>query len=214
MLLALLACIPIPYISPPADFTVAINPIPAALEDSRGNVSTGPTSVDIRAGLVPLGVVASMRDRVVDPTFGAVLSIQRPSFYDSTLDAGGYGRLAIRTWNDKLGGNTFAAFEPRITVDVMAEDLEDTTPAVSPGLLVGGLVRLGGWSNGELGAGFSAGPGGASGGVGVAYGEWGVAFAIDGGASIRGNGDIDTRFFLALEFRAPASAGVMLVPIH
>ncbi|MBM4365671.1 MAG: hypothetical protein FJ102_05610, partial [Deltaproteobacteria bacterium] len=173
-----------------------------------------PTSVDIRAGLVPLGVVESMRDRVVDPTFGAVLSIQRPSFYDSTLDVGGYGRVAIRTWKDKLGGNTFAAFEPRITVDVMAEDVNDATAAVSPGLLVGGLIRLGGWSNGELGAGFSAGPGGASGGVGVAYGEWGVAFAIDGGASIRGNGGIDTRFFLALEFRAPASAGVMLVPIY
>lgn len=214
MLLALLACIPIPYISPPADFSIAVNPIPAALEDNRGNVSTGPSSVDIRAGLVPLGVIESMRDRVVDPSAGVVLSIQRPSFFDSTLDVGGYGRVGIRTWSDTLSGNTFAAFEPRITVDVISKDLGDTTPEISPGLLVGGLIRLGGWSDGELGAGFSAGPGGASGGVGVAYGEWGVAFAIDGGASLRASGDIDTRFFLALEVRAPASAGIMLVPIY
>ncbi len=213
MIFLLAACLPIPYISPPADFTIAIDPVPATHVSERGFTDTGPSAIEVRAGLVPLGVVESMRDRTFDPTVGAVATIQRPSFVDSTFDVGGYGRLAVRAWKDELGSRTFAAAEPRLTVEVLAVDVSRPQSDIAAGFLVGALIRLGGWSNGELGAGFSAGSGGASGNIGVAYGEWGVALAADGGARLLPDGSMDTRFLLALELRAPASAGILLVPV-
>jgi len=199
LLALLLGCIPLPYAVPPADFGAALNPLPA--------VGTGvaPAAVDLRVGLTPLSVFQDQRRRTYDPSFGFLASVpigQRPGM----LALGGYGRVAMRVWReDFVDGRGFMTVEPRVTADVVV----DTAGRPGGQFLLGGAFRLASWAEREAGGGF--GPGG--GWVGVSHGESGIAFVVDGGAAYTPNGALAPLVLLGVELRAPASAGVLLVPV-
>lgn len=208
-MLLLLGCVPLPYILPPSDFSVQIDPVPVVREFRGVDVPAGPTAIDLRAGIVPLSVVESMADRKFDPSIGFLATFRHPGA-DTTIDLGGYGRLAYRAWFDGLGGSTFVTAEPRVTLDVVSEGVDDRIDFVAMGLSVGVALRLGGRCD--------AGPDGfcIAGGwnsIGVGWGEWGFALAVDGGFQSRQNGT-DGRILLGLEIRAPAGVGIVLVPIR
>lgn len=208
-MLILLGCVPLPYLLPPSDFSVQIDPVPVVRNIHGSDIAAGPTAIDLRAGLVPLSVVENLADRKFDPSIGFVASFRHPSA-DASLDLGGYGRVAWRAWFDGLGGSNFVAFEPRATIDILAQDVDHRGESVGLGLSLGAALRLGGRCD--------AGPDGfcIAGGwnsIGVGWGEWGFALTVDGGVQGRDTGT-EGRILLGLEIRAPAGVGIVLVPIY
>jgi hypothetical protein len=198
MLLALLnGCFPIPYAAPPLDLTVGVDPRPAGERGGRW-----PEAVDLRAGVVPLAFIAELRDRTIDPSVGFHAVLDDPSG-SADWRLGGYGRVAMRTLRNDAP-NRFTAVEPRVTVGVDVDERGRTGGE----FLIGVAGRLGGWREGDAGASFSSNVGF----IGVSYGEWGVALALDLGAQYAGD-ELAGRVVIGLEFRPPAAAGVLLVPI-
>ncbi len=194
MILALLVgCIPLPYALPPADFAVAVDPIPAA------EVPGSPPGVTLSAGIAPLSVVPKLARRTIDPSAGVYGAFNEDG--TGVPEVGLYGRVAWRAWRHDFS-NSFVTVEPRGTVDVRLDQ---------PGgaILAGAAFRLGGWSHGEVGASASL----SGGGVGVAWGESGIAIAVEGGGAYGVDVGLSPRVLFALEFRSPAAAGVFLVPV-
>lgn len=196
--LLLVACLPLPYAAPPLDLTVGVDPRPA--EGSDGD--RWPASVDLRAGVVPLAFIEELRDRTIDPSAGFHAVLENPSG-DTRARFGGYGRVAIRSLRQSSGAH-FTAVEPRFTVGVDV----DEKGRVGGEALIGVAGRLGGWSEGRVGAGIN----GNGGFIGVSYGEWGIALALDLGAQLA-HDDVGARLVMGIEFRPPAAAGVLLIPL-
>lgn len=208
-MLLLLGCVPLPYLLPPTDFSAQIDPIPVVRTLNGRDVPVGPTAIDLRAGIVPLSVVPELANRKFDPSVGFVASFREPSGR-SSIDLGGYGRVAYRAWTDSLSGSSFVAVEPRGTIDIVSIAVDDQTDALALGIMAGVALRIGGrCDTGPDGACFSGGWNT----FGVAWGEWGFALALDLGVEARETGN-EGRLLLGLELRVPAGAGVVLVPIY
>lgn len=199
MLVALLAgCLPVPYVAPPLDVTVGVDPRPA--EGAEG--ARWPEAVDLRVGVVPLAFIDELRDRTIDPSAGFHAVFEDPAG-SARVRLGGYGRVAMRSLRKDTGGH-FTAVEPRITVGVDT----DERGRIGGEAMLGIAGRIGGWSEEQVSAGVD--PGG--GFIGVSYGEWGFALALDVGAQVA-HDDVGARLVFGLEIRPPAAAGVLLVPL-
>lgn len=196
MLVALLTgCVPLPYVAPPLDLAVGLDPRPA--EEGRW-----PQAVDLRAGVVPLAFIDELRGRTIDPSAGVHVVIEDPSA-GGEVRIGGYGRVAVRSLRKDEGGH-FTAVEPRVTLGVNG----DARGNVGGEALIGIAGRVGGWTQERVSAGIDT-----SGGfIGVSHGEWGFALALDVGADVDVDG-VGARLVLSLEIRPPAAAGVLLVPL-
>lgn len=201
MLFLLLGCIPVPYISPPMDMSVQLDPRPVV--NVGGGESRWPTALDFRLGAAPLAVFPALQDRLIDPTAGFVYSWEDPAGNGETR-LGGYGRVAWRAWR-RGGTHRFTLLEPRVTGDLT---VAERGGGLGGGGSIGLAFRAGGNTGDEETTVFTGSPDG----IGVAYGEFGVALALDIGMVATPAG-VEERVMLALEFRAPASAGVVLVPI-
>lgn len=195
LLVLLAGCLPLPYIAPPLDLAIGVDPRPA--EDG-----SWPEAVDLRAGVVPLAFFEELRDRTIDPSAGVHLVIAHPGDGGEQY-IGGYGRVAVRSVRNDEGAH-FTALEPRVTVGFSA----DFDGNIGGEALVGIAGRIGGWSQERVSAGVDP-----SGGfIGVSHGEWGFALALDVGADVNVDG-AGARLVFSLEIRPPAAAGVLLVPL-
>ena len=175
-----------PYAAPPLDVTIGVDPRPAEGADG----ARWPESVDLRVGVVPLAFIEELRDRTFDPSAGFHAVFEDPSG-KGRVRLGGYGRVAMRSLRNDTGAH-FTAVEPRLTVGVDA----DERGRIGGEALIGVAGRVGGWTEARAGAGIDP-----SGGfIGVSYGEWGFALALDLGAQLA-HDEVGARLVVALEIR-------------
>ena len=198
MLFFLVGCLPLPYVAPPLDLGVAVDPRPTI---GRHGPNGWPQELDLRGGVAPLAFIDEWQDRRWDPTAGVIAELDGP--IEDFSRYGGYLRVAYRTAR-KDRGNNFVCIEPRGTLDVTTTDHGGVG-----GRLLGGVnFRAGGWTEAEPTAEFD----GNGGFVGVAHGEWGVSAGVDLGVAVEG-GQAAPSLLVGVEFRPPAAAGVLFVPI-
>jgi len=201
MILWALGCLPVPYVAPPVDMAAALDPRPVELPDDE---TTWPAGGSFRLGIAPLAMLEELQGRTVDPSAGFVANVHTGT-RGALWELGGYARVALRPRPLQPGGGARGLIEPRVTAELVTDDQERLGGA----LIAGVAFRYAGWnlSDGratiDLNGGF----------IGVSHGEWGVALTVDLGARHLTSGSLDPVLIFGVEVRAPAAAGLLLVPI-
>lgn len=182
----------IPYVVPPLDIAVGLDPVPLPSESG----AAWPGGGELRIGVAPLSLLDVGVARRVDASAGLVLDWPQPAL-GGALDLGGYGRVAWRHPTVSERG-LFWALEPRATVDVLARGVGDPEGVFSR-VLVGLSLRGGGSCPHPDGSVCTE-------DLSVFLGEWSGAISLDGGVAL-GRGPAQPVVALSVEVRLPMGAG-------
>lgn len=202
MLLLLLACLPIPVLSPPARFSAVMGPgVPVGVEHEEAQPAGVPLVVDVRAGLQPLGVFPDLADRPFDVTAGLTARLD-----DRDSRLGGFAEGSAYIWQHELDPVTRFRLRVYGAADVLAPDVR--APAWDPGFRGGIGFEWAGWIRGAPGVEIEPG----AGWVGVYWGEWALSVIAESGWRRMPEG-AEWRAGLGIEVQVPATAGALLVPL-
>lgn len=203
MLLSLLvACLPLPVVTPPARVSLVGGPSLPTEEQPTQPGEFIPLSGQLRVGVQPLGMFDQLQERPFDATAGLVLHLD-----NGTGRPGAYLEGSYYLWQESWSPQSRARLRTFAGMDLLAPQVRQ--PGWDPGLRVGLGIDWGGFMRGNPmldidrdGTWF-----------GVAYGEWAVGLVAEGGYQRLPEADL-IKFALGIEVQMPATAGVLLVPLR
>jgi hypothetical protein len=200
MILFLLACIPIPEVSPPIEGSAHFGATPAG---------DHPVQMEVRLGVAPLGFVPTLQERAFDVSAGGLVQLPLTGGSAGPHAVGMYSRVGWRPWVERISDDSVAYFQLHAGIDGTWHPTSPSGVPFGAGGHVGARIAVNRYAVSQDADVVMDHDGTTW--IGVAVGELGVGLEAQTVVRMEPWGPYWLTT-LGLSFQFPATVGVVLVP--